>query len=196
MQKPCFDLERDVYPNLPPDEYDLVAPHIVLDLVYAWEGLWFRNCHLVPWWKWCLTVTIFSMYCPQMEGEASHVNIRYPLSIKIYIQSWHSQSPESDADWAIYAQMLDWIRRNAITPFCVLMKRQIMLLWLHNPTRMTWRLFVTIPWTWGNSYGDMEGPLFDDQFDGVIRIHGSGGSPEIKVLLPQHRWLTQRMIRN
>ena len=28
--------------------------------------------------------------------------------------------------------------------------------------------------------GDMEGPLFDDQFDGMIRIHGSGGSPEIK----------------
>ena len=28
--------------------------------------------------------------------------------------------------------------------------------------------------------GNMEGPLFDDQFDGMIRIHGSGGSPEIK----------------
>ena len=28
--------------------------------------------------------------------------------------------------------------------------------------------------------GDIEGPLFDDQFDGVIRIQGSGGSPEIK----------------
>ena len=27
MQKPCFDLERDIYPNLPPDEYDLVAPY-------------------------------------------------------------------------------------------------------------------------------------------------------------------------
>ena len=26
----------------------------------------------------------------------------------------------------------------------------------------------------------MEGPLFGDQFDGMIRIHGSGGSPEIK----------------
>ena len=24
-------------------------PHIELDLVYTWEGLWFRNCHLVPW---------------------------------------------------------------------------------------------------------------------------------------------------
>ena len=28
--------------------------------------------------------------------------------------------------------------------------------------------------------GDMDGPLFDDQFDGMIRIHGSSGSPEIK----------------
>ena len=28
--------------------------------------------------------------------------------------------------------------------------------------------------------GDMDGPLIDDQFDGMIRIHGSGGSPEIK----------------
>ena len=27
VQKPCFDLERDIYPNLPPDEYDLVAPY-------------------------------------------------------------------------------------------------------------------------------------------------------------------------
>ena len=28
VQKPevCFDLERDIYPNLPPDEYNLVAP--------------------------------------------------------------------------------------------------------------------------------------------------------------------------
>ena len=48
VQKPCFDLELDIYPNLPPDEYDLVA-HIELDLMYTWEGLWYRNCHLVPW---------------------------------------------------------------------------------------------------------------------------------------------------
>ena len=27
MQKPCFDLESDIYPNLPPDEYNLVAPY-------------------------------------------------------------------------------------------------------------------------------------------------------------------------
>ena len=27
MQKPCLDLERDIYANLPPDEYDLVAPY-------------------------------------------------------------------------------------------------------------------------------------------------------------------------
>ena len=27
VQKPCFDLERDIYPNLPADEYDLVAPY-------------------------------------------------------------------------------------------------------------------------------------------------------------------------
>ena len=27
VQKPCFDLERDIYSNLPPDEYDLVAPY-------------------------------------------------------------------------------------------------------------------------------------------------------------------------
>ena len=48
VQKPCFDLERDIYPNLPPDEYDLVAPYRTGPHVHL-EGLWFRNCHLVPW---------------------------------------------------------------------------------------------------------------------------------------------------
>ena len=71
-----------------------------------------------------------------------------------------------------------------------------MLLLSHNHTNdvETFRDYTKHLRKWLD--GDMEGPLFDDQFDGMIRIHGSGGSPEIKGSLPQHRRLTQKTIRN
>ena len=40
---------------------------------------------ICPMVKMMLTGTIYSMYCTQMEEEASHVYIRYPLSTKIEI---------------------------------------------------------------------------------------------------------------
>ena len=109
-----------------------------------------------------------------MEEEASHVYIRYPLSTKIECQSWHCQSPESDTDLATYVQMLDWIRQNAITQFFVRRKRlTIIQEWSGD---FSWRyqaLEEMVGWWYGWTF--VWWPI-----DGMIRIHGSGGSPEIK----------------
>ena len=86
VQEPCFDLEWDIYPNLTSDEYDLVAPYRTGPHVRL-GGTMLQELSSGPMVKMMLTINIYSMYCTQLEEEASHVYIRYPLSTKIEIQS-------------------------------------------------------------------------------------------------------------
>ena len=77
----CFDLEWDIYPNLPPDEYDLVAPYRTGPHVRLGRTM-VQELSSGPMVK----MMFDSNYLLHVE-EASHVYIRYPLSTKIEIQS-------------------------------------------------------------------------------------------------------------
>ena len=114
-----------------------------------------------------------------MEEEASHVYIRYPLST-VPRERYRLSNICTDAELSQTERYHPILCAKEKTDNIVVITQS------YKNDVETFRDYTKHLRKWLD--GDMEGPLFDDQFDGMVRIHGSGGycNQRLKVLLPHH----------